>query len=126
MTRTNPKAIPEAIVEYSIVVTNTGGSTLHRCEHPRSAAIGNTRSCKAATPASTDVEVQVGAGAPTRCVAETPTDTNATAATATARVSSIVGAPMAVSTVNTGAANAVTVRFRVTDQLSMGDRHDFD
>jgi hypothetical protein len=55
----------------------------------------------------------VGSGAPTFCVAEAGSDTNSDGCFRTAGGVLTVGSP-AVSTVATGAANAVTVRFRVT------------
>ena len=109
---TNPKAIPGAIVQYSITVTNTGTSAATGVivNDPLPA---NTTFQTGVFTGATDVEVQVGAGAPTRCVAETPTDTNADGCFRNASGQLIVQTPMAIATVNTGAANAVTVRFRV-------------
>jgi uncharacterized repeat protein (TIGR01451 family) len=109
---TNPKAIPGAIVQYAITVTNTGTSNATGVifNDPLPA---NTTFQQGVFTGATDVEVQVGAGAPTRCVAETPTDTNADGCYRDATGKLIVQTPMASATVNTGAANAVTVRFRV-------------
>jgi uncharacterized repeat protein (TIGR01451 family) len=109
---TNPKAIPQAIVEYSVVLTNSGASAASSVSirDPLPAATTFVQGQYAGT---TDVEVQVGAGAPTRCVAETTADSNADGCYRNSSGELIVGAPMAVATVNAGAANAVTVRFRV-------------
>jgi uncharacterized repeat protein (TIGR01451 family) len=109
---TNPKAIPQAIVQYSIVVTNTGASPAASVSI-RDPLPTNTVFVQGQYTGPTDVEVQVGAAAPTRCVAESPADTNTDGCYRNASGELIVGAPMAISTVNTGAANAVTVRFRV-------------
>jgi len=108
----NPKAIPQAIVEYSIVVTNTGASAASSVSirDPLPAATTFVQGQYAGT---TDVEVQVGAGAPTRCVAEAVADSNADGCYRNSSGELIVGAPMAVATVSAGAANSVTVRFRV-------------
>ena len=110
---TNPKAIPGAIVQYSIAVTNTGasGATGVSINDPLPA---NTTFAQGQFAGSTDVEVQVGSNAPTRCIAETPADTNADGCFRNGSGQLIVQAPMAIGTINTGAANAVTVRFRVT------------
>jgi uncharacterized repeat protein (TIGR01451 family) len=110
---TNPKAIPGATVQYAITVTNTGASAA------TGVAINdplptNTTFVQGQYASSTDVEVQVGAAAPTRCIAETPTDTNVDGCFRNASGQLVVGAPMSIGTVNAGAPNAVTVRFRVT------------
>jgi uncharacterized repeat protein (TIGR01451 family) len=111
---TNPKAIPGAVVQYAVTVTNSGASAAS------GVAINdplptNTTFLQGGYPGATDVEVQVGpSGTPTRCVAETPSDTNVDGCFRTVGGQLVVQAPMSVGTVNTGAANAVTVRFRVT------------
>jgi uncharacterized repeat protein (TIGR01451 family) len=110
---TNPKAIPGAIVQYAITVTNTGASAAS------GVAINdplptNTTFVQGQYTGSTDVEVQVGVAAPTRCIAETPADTNVDGCFRNALGQLVVGAPTSVGTVNTGAAAAVTVRFRVS------------
>lgn len=109
---TNPKAIPGAVVQYAITVTNTGGSaaTGVSVNDPLPA---NTTFVQGGYTSGTDVEVQVGATT-TRCVAESTSDSNADGCYRNASGQLIVGTPMAVDTVNTGVANAVTVRFRVT------------
>lgn len=107
----NPKAIPQAIVQYSIVITNNGASSATgvSIRDPLPAA---TTFVQGAYTGATDVEVQVGATT-TRCVAEAAADTNADGCYRNPSGELIVGAPMAIATVGTGAANAVTVRFRV-------------
>jgi uncharacterized repeat protein (TIGR01451 family) len=109
---TNPKAIPGAIVQYAVTVTNTGASAATGVIVNDPLPVNTTFQAGVYTGA-TDVEVQVGAGAITRCVAETPTDTNADGCFRNASGQLIVQTPMAIATVNTGVANAVTVRFRV-------------
>ncbi len=111
---TNPKAIPGAVVQYAVTVTNSGASAASgvAINDPLPA---NTTFLQGGYPGATDVEVQVGpSGTPTRCVAETPSDTNVDGCFRTVGGQLVVQAPMSVGTVNTGAANAVTVRFRVT------------
>lgn len=108
---TNPKAIPLAIVQYAIVLTNTGASAASSVtiRDPQPAA---TTFMQGQFAGSSDVEVQVGSNPATYCVAESPADTNADGCYRDGSGELIVGAP-ALSAVNTGAGNAVTVRFRV-------------
>jgi uncharacterized repeat protein (TIGR01451 family) len=107
---TNPKAIPGAIVQYSITVTNTGASaaTGVGINDPLPA---NTTFVQGAYTGATDVEVQVGATT-TRCIAESTTDTNADGCFRNASSQLVVQSPMAVNTVSVG--SPVTVRFRVS------------
>jgi uncharacterized repeat protein (TIGR01451 family) len=114
---TNPKAIPGAVVEYSIVVTNSAATSATGVvvTDPIPA---NTAFVASGTNAynagASNVQINVGSGAPTFCVAEAGgTDTNSDGCFRTAGGVLTVGSP-AVSTVASGAANAVTVRFRVT------------
>ncbi len=110
---TNPKAIPGAIVEYAITMTNTGavaatGVTLTDPIPANTAfAAGQYNS------GASDVSVTVGA-ATTFCVAEAGgTDTNGDGCVRTGAGVLSVSTP-ASSTIAVGAGNAVTVRFRVT------------
>jgi uncharacterized repeat protein (TIGR01451 family) len=107
---TNPKAIPGAIVQYSITVANTGSAAATGVviNDPLPA---NTTFVQGAYTGSNDVEVQVGATT-TRCIAESTTDTNADGCFRNASSQLVVQSPMAVSTVN--AAANVIVRFRVS------------
>jgi uncharacterized repeat protein (TIGR01451 family) len=105
----NPKAIPQAVVQYSIAVTNTGATQAAGLSI-RDPLPANTTFVQGQYTSATDVEVQVGATT-TRCVAETPADSNADGCFRNNLGELIVGAPMAVATVNAGA--SVTVRFRV-------------
>lgn len=110
---TNPKAIPGAIVEYGISLTNTGAvaATVVTITDPLPA---NTTFANGVYNAgASNVSITVGATT-TFCQAETGgTDTNADGCFRTAAGVLTVGSP-ALSSVATGAGNAVTVRFRVT------------
>jgi uncharacterized repeat protein (TIGR01451 family) len=108
-----PKAIPNAVMEYGITLTNTGGqnATVVTITDPIPANTtfannvysGNTR----------NVSITVGA-VTTFCQAEAGgTDSNADGCFLTGGGTLTVGAP-ALASVATGAGNAVTVRFRVT------------
>lgn len=110
---TDAKAIPGAVVEYAVTVTNTGtaAANLVQIADP---VPGDTTFLQGAYAGATDVEIQVGAGAPTYCVAEAPADTNGDGCYVDATDQIFVGPPTAIGTVNPGAGNAVTVRFRVT------------
>lgn len=110
---TNPKAIPGGIVQYVVTMTNTGtvAASLVQITDPLPA---NTTFLRGAYAGGTDVEIQVGAAAPTYCLAEAGSDTNSDGCFVNGSNALIVGAPAAVSTVNPGAGNAVSVRFRVT------------
>jgi uncharacterized repeat protein (TIGR01451 family) len=110
---TDPKAIPGAVVEYAITMTNTGtvAATGVTLVDPIPAdtvfATGQYNS------GASDVSVTVGATT-TFCVAEAGgTDTNGDGCVRTGAGALSVSTP-ASSTVATGAGNAVTVRFRVT------------
>ncbi len=110
---TNPKAIPGAVVQYVVTMTNTGtvAASLVQITDPLPA---NTTFLRGAYPGGTDVEIQVGAAAATYCLAEAGADSNADGCFVNGSNALIVGSPAAVSTVNPGAGNAVSVRFRVT------------
>jgi uncharacterized repeat protein (TIGR01451 family) len=110
---TNPKAIPGAVMQYQITVTNTGtlAAGLVQISDPLPA---NTSFLRGQFAGSTDIQLQVGAGAPTTCVAESPADTNADGCYVDGSNQIFVGPPSSIGTVNPGAANAVAVRFRVT------------
>jgi uncharacterized repeat protein (TIGR01451 family) len=108
-----PKAIPGAVIEYAVVVTNTGalaasGVTINdplpaNTTFLQNGYSGNTR----------DVQISIGA-VNTFCIAEAGgVDTNADGCVRTGGGALSVAAP-ALGAVATGAANAVTVRFRVS------------
>jgi len=107
---TNPKAIPLAVMEYAIAVSNTGSqpATLQSVNDPVPA---NTTFLAGQYTGTTDVRITVGA-TNTFCVAEAGgTDTNADGCVRTGGGALSVSAP-AITTVAAG--STVTVRFRVT------------
>ena len=112
---TNPKAIPGAVVEYAISVTNNGalsasGVTISDPLPANTTFLQNQYN----TPLNRDLSITVGTGAATFCVAEAGgTDTNSDGCVRTAGGSLSVGTP-AIGAVATGATNAVVVRFRVS------------
>lgn len=110
---TNPKSIPGAVMQYEITVTNTGTlpAGLVQISDPMPA---NTTFLAGQFAGGTDIELQVGTGAPTYCVAESPADTNADGCYVDGSSQIFVGPPSSIGTVNPGAGNAVAVRFRVT------------
>jgi uncharacterized repeat protein (TIGR01451 family) len=108
---TNPKAIPGAVMQYAIAISNTGSqsATLQSISDPIPA---NTTFLAGPFAGSTDVSIQVGAAPATFCVAEAGgTDTNADGCVRTGGGALSVGAP-AITTVAAG--STVTVRFQVT------------
>jgi uncharacterized repeat protein (TIGR01451 family) len=112
---TNPKAIPGAVIEYAIVVSNSSATTATGVvvTDPIPANTAFVASgANAYNGGASNVQINVGSGAPTFCVAEAGSDSNADGCFLNGSVVT-VGNP-AVATVGTGAPNAVTVRFRVT------------
>jgi uncharacterized repeat protein (TIGR01451 family) len=109
----NPKSIPGAVVEYEVTVSNTGSvaASLVQIADPLPA---NTTFVQGGYPGGSDIELQVGAAAPSYCVAETPADTNADGCYIDGSGGIFVGPPSSIGTVNPGIANAVVVRFQVT------------
>jgi hypothetical protein len=105
------KAIPGAVMQYQILVVNSGSSaaTLQNITDPVPAA---TSFRQGDFPGSRDVEIQVAAGAPTYCIAELGADGNSDGCFRTGTTLT-VQAP-AITTVN--ASSQVAVRFRVTIQ----------
>jgi uncharacterized repeat protein (TIGR01451 family) len=110
---TNPKSIPGAIMEYGITLTNTGAVSATVVTITDPLPTNTTFANGVYNSAASNVSIAVGA-ATTFCQAETGgTDTNADGCFRTAAGVLTVGAP-ALTTIATGAGNAVTVRFRVT------------
>ena len=110
---TNPKAIPAAVLEYSIVLTNAGALSATGIAIADPLPANTTFLQNAYNAGTKDVSITVGATT-TFCTAEAGgTDTNADGCVRTAGGSLQITNP-ALSTVATGAANAVTVKFRVT------------
>jgi hypothetical protein len=104
------KAIPGAVVEYSIAVANSGSQPA-ALQNISDLIPTNLTFRQGDYPGSTDVQI-VGA-ATTYCVAESGADGNADGCYLASGTTLTVGAP-AVTTVNT--ASTVTVLFRVTIQ----------
>lgn len=110
---TNPKAIPGATVEYAVTVTNTGAVPATGLSIADPLPANTTFVQNGYSSGTRDVQLSVGA-TNTFCVAEAGgTDTNADGCVRTAGGVLQVGAP-ALGAVAVGAANAVTLRFRVT------------
>lgn len=107
---TNPKAIPEAIVEYAITLTNTGSRDAELVTITDQIP-ANTTFEAASYAGGANVRISVGAS-DTFCTAEPTGDTNGDGCGISGG-SLTVGAP-AIGVVGQGAANAVTVRFRVS------------
>ncbi len=109
----NPKSIPGAVVEYGISLTNTGAVSATVVTITDPIPTNTTFASATYNAGASNVSIQVGAST-TFCQAEAGgADTNADGCFRTAGGVLTVGAP-ALATVNTGAGNAVTVRFRVT------------
>lgn len=104
---TNPKAIPNATVEYGITLTNTGSADATVVTISDSIP-ANTTLANNTYAGGTNVRITVGA-TDTFCIADAVNTDGCTLAGGILTV----GAP-AVTSVQQGAANAVTVRFRVT------------
>jgi hypothetical protein len=110
----NAKAIPTAIMEYAISLTNTGtvSATLVSISDP----IPTNTTFSATNPynaGASNVSITVGVAAPTFCLAEAGgTDSNSDGCVRTAGGTLTVGAP-ALSTIASGG-TPVVVRFRVT------------
>lgn len=115
---TNPKAIPQAIMEYAIQLTNTGGADATVVSITDAVPANTTFTASQYNGNASDVSITVGAGAPTFCVAEAGgSDTNADGCFRTSANGTLtVQAPAITSVAQGGAATRVTVRFRVTIQ----------
>ncbi|MCU0870068.1 MAG: hypothetical protein MUF30_10800 [Burkholderiales bacterium] len=110
---TNPKAIPGATVEYAVTVTNTGVVAASGLSIADPLPANTTFVQNGYSSGTRDVQLTVGS-TNTFCIAEAGgTDTNADGCVRTAGGVLQVGAP-ALGAVAVGAANAVTLRFRVT------------
>jgi hypothetical protein len=111
LTGAGRKAIPGAVMQYQILVVNSGSqsATLQNITDPVPAA---TAFRQGDFTGSTDVEIQVGAAPATYCIAESGADSNADGCFRTGATLTI-GAP-AITTV--AASSQVAVRFHVTIQ----------
>jgi len=105
-----PKAIPGAVMEYGITLTNSGTADAELVTISDSIP-ANTTFTNGTYTGGTNVRITVGA-TDSFCTAEATGDTNADGCGISGGVLSVGGA--AVTAVQQGAANAVTVRFRVT------------
>lgn len=105
---TNPKAIPGAVVEYAVTVANTGLAPAGGVSV--SDTLDANLSFEAGQyPGATDVEIQVGAGAPTYCLAD-PADGNGDGC-------SLAGATLTVNPtvpISVVPGQSAVVRFRVS------------
>ncbi len=110
---TNPKAIPGAVVEYAINVTNSAATAANGVVVTDPIPANTTFVTNGYNAGASNVQITVGGGAPTFCIAEAGSDTNADGCFRTGAGVLTVQAP-AVSTVATGAAGAVVVRFQVS------------
>jgi uncharacterized repeat protein (TIGR01451 family) len=109
---TDPKAIPGAFVEYAITITNTGAVAATGIAISDPMPANTTFRPAAYNGGAADVQITVGVGAPTFCVAEALADTNTDGCYRTA-TDLIVGSPAVSSVATGGAVAAVTVRFQV-------------
>jgi uncharacterized repeat protein (TIGR01451 family) len=109
----SPRAIPGAVIEYAITMTNTGTVSATGVTIVDPIPANTVFATGQYNTGASDVSVTVGATT-TFCVAEAGgTDTNGDGCVRTAGGELSVSTP-ASSTVASGAGNAVTVRFRVT------------
>jgi uncharacterized repeat protein (TIGR01451 family) len=111
-----PKAIPGAVMEYAVQLTNTGGADAGVVSITDAVPANTAFAAGQYNAGASDVSITVGAGAPTFCVAEsTGTDGNGDGCFRTALNGTLnVGAPAVTSVAQGGVATRVTVRFRVT------------
>jgi uncharacterized repeat protein (TIGR01451 family) len=103
---TNPKAIPTAVVEYTIVVSNTGATAATNVSISDLIPANTTAALGQYGGAGLDIQQQTGAGANTTCTASGADADGCAIAAGTLTVT--------IANVQTGAANNRTVRFRVT------------
>jgi len=111
-----PKAIPGAVIEYAITLTNTGGANATGVSvGDNLTPTGLTFNNASYNAGASNVSITVGAAAPTFCNAEAGgTDTNGDGCVRTVAGVLTVGGT-ALSTVATGgAATQAVVRFRMT------------
>lgn len=111
-----PKAIPGAVMEYAVQLTNTGGANAAVVSITDAVPANTAFAAGQYNAGASDVSITVGAGAPTFCIAEaTGTDGNGDGCFRTSLNGTLtVGAPAVSSVAQGGAATRVTVRFRVT------------
>jgi uncharacterized repeat protein (TIGR01451 family) len=110
----NFKAIPGAIVEYTVKLTNSGSS------NATGVVITDTLPTNGVTfhagqynAGASDVSIQVGNGSPTYCVAEAGSDGNGDGCFRTAGGVLTVGAPAITQVATGGASTELSVSFRM-------------
>jgi uncharacterized repeat protein (TIGR01451 family) len=109
---TNPKAIPGAVVEYAVKLTNTGSVSASVVTITDQVPANTAFTSNVYSGGTRNVSIAVGATT-TFCQAEAGSDSNSDGCFLTAGGVLTVGSP-ALSSVAPGAGNAVTVSFRVT------------
>lgn len=111
-----PKAIPGARVEYSITLTNTGGQSASVVTITDAIPANTAFATGTYNAGASSVRLTVGA-TNTFCIAEAGSDTNGDGCFRTSASPNVltVGSP-ALTSVATGAGNAVTMSFQVTIQ----------
>jgi uncharacterized repeat protein (TIGR01451 family) len=114
-TAPNFKAIPGAVVEYSIQLTNTGGADATGLIITDTLpATGISFTTATYNAGASDVSIQIGSGAPTFCVAEVSAGPSADGCYRTPGGVLTVGAPAVTQVAQGGVPTRVTVRFRMT------------
>lgn len=112
---TNPKAIPGAVMEYAIELTNSGGADATGVVITDTLpAAGISYTTATYNSGNSDVSISVGAGAPTFCSAEAGSDSNGDGCFRTAGGVLTVGSPAVTQVQTGGASTRLTVRFRMT------------
>lgn len=112
---TNPKAIPGAVMEYAIELTNSGGANATGVVITDTLPVtGISYTTATYNSGNSDVSITVGAGSPTFCSAEAGSDANGDGCFRTAGGILTVGAPAVTQVAQGGVATRLTVRFRMT------------
>lgn len=112
---TNPKAIPGAVMEYTIRLTNSGGANATGVViTDLLPANGITYTTASYNSGASDVSIQVGTGTPTYCVAEAGSDGNGDGCFRTGGGVLTVGAPAVTQVATGGVATELAVSFRMT------------
>lgn len=111
----NPKAIPGAVMEYAIELTNSGGANATGVVITDTLpSTGISYTTATYNSGASDVSITVGAGAPTFCSAESGSDTNGDGCFRTAGGVLTVGTPAVTQVATGGVTTRLTVRFRMT------------
>lgn len=112
---TNPKAIPGALMEYTIRLTNSGGADATGVVITDLLPTnGITYTTATYNSGASDVSIQVGTGTPTFCVAEAGSDSNGDGCVRTGGGVLTVGAPAVTQVASGGVATELAVSFRMT------------